>query len=68
MFNIAGPNIYSLREVAELIGSVIGKKPIFSLSDPDESDLVADITAMKKNLYSPKWTLVDGVKRILEEL
>lgn len=60
-FNIAGPKIYSLKEIANIIGDIVGKKPIFEYSKDEPQNIVADISAMKEKLYIPEVKLKDGL-------
>ena len=46
--NVAGPRAVSVAEIAEIIGAVTGRRPVFESHDVDPpGDLVADTTLMK---------------------
>jgi UDP-glucose 4-epimerase len=58
-FNIAGPEVLSIREICEGIGKHIEKIPLFQLQVGVPDDLVADITAMSASLIAPQKRLFD---------
>ena len=66
IINIAGEDIVSLKELCTIIGNIVGKEPIFTISDIAQNDLVADITIMK-SLFKIKVNLTEGVKLIYGE-
>ncbi len=56
-FNIAGPNVLSLRDVCEIMGRYLGIDPIFKKHIEAPNDLIADISAIRKKLIVPKLIL-----------
>ena len=56
-YNIAGPDILSIRQIAEAMGDYFGNKPIFQQAEGEPKDLIADIAVMKSKLYSPRRSL-----------
>ena len=60
-FNIAGPEVMSIREICEGMGRHIGITPLFQLQAGEPNDLIADITAMRASLVAPQ-------RRLLERL
>ncbi|MFM2062304.1 MAG: hypothetical protein RLZZ507_1974 [Cyanobacteriota bacterium] len=61
--NVAGANVLSLREIGEIIGKVVERKPKFDLQlDANPRHLVGDISRMSKILGSPKVNFADGIK------
>jgi len=62
-FNIGGSEVVSLRELAETIGSVVSKKPLFNITSNIQSDLIADISMMKAQLIGPSTMLVEGLEK-----
>ena len=58
-FNIAGPEVLSMREICEGIGHHIGITPLFQLQAGESGDLIADITAMSASLVVPQRRLLD---------
>ena len=68
VLNVAGDEIVSIKDMAELIGGYINIKPIFKYEHSDIiSDLVGDNTAMKTTLgIKPKVTLDQGLRNIIQ--
>ena len=64
-FNIAGNQVLCLREIAELIGKVTGKDPVFEIEDVEPRHLQADINAMKSMLHIPEIELLDGLREMV---
>ncbi|MEM3690436.1 MAG: GDP-mannose 4,6-dehydratase, partial [Candidatus Micrarchaeia archaeon] len=68
-FNIGSGRSYSVREVAEIIFKISGRKPkVISLKKGDRvKELVADVRKAKKLLgWEPKVSLEEGLKRSYE--
>lgn len=60
--NVGGPEVLSLRRIAEIIGVVVGKKPIFDVHlDSEPRHLVGDIRKMSHLLETPKVKFEQGV-------
>ncbi len=59
-FNIAGPDVLSIRQICEQAGIYLNKKPLFSINEGEGADLIADISAMKEKLISPQKKLIDN--------
>jgi UDP-glucose 4-epimerase len=68
VFNIAGPDILSIRELGLLIGAALGAEPVFTVEDGEEPFLVADNSAMCKYLHAPRVAFRDGIQFVLEAL
>ncbi|MEM9008946.1 MAG: NAD(P)-dependent oxidoreductase [Cyanobacteria bacterium P01_F01_bin.86] len=71
-YNIATGNSYSVAEIIEIAQTLIGKQvKVTSRNErrPNEiMDTIADITKAKEELsWSPKWSLEDGIKAILND-
>lgn len=65
VFNVAGPNVLSLRDIAIIIGEKVGKRPIFEVNSKiKEKCLVADISKMKEKLFMPMITFQEGIKEL----
>ena len=64
VFNIGGSEVYSIREIAEVIGDTL-EKPIFEIVDEKAKDLIGDITGMKNKLYIPKIDFHKGIKSFI---
>lgn len=65
IFNIAGPEILSIRQIVEIIGDQLNIKPIFEIKDGDPQDLVGDIKSMAEQLHAPQVRLKDGIQDLL---
>jgi nucleoside-diphosphate-sugar epimerase len=67
--NVAGPEVISLRRMAEAIGATIGKTPVFEIEPAASSqDLIADIAKMTTLLGAPATRFEDGLRRYLAEV
>ncbi len=65
IFNIAGPEILSMYEISEKMASYLGKKPIYKKVEGDSSDIIADISLMKKELHVPQKTISQSMEDIV---
>jgi UDP-glucose 4-epimerase len=64
--NVAGPEVMSLRRMAEIIGVAIGKSPVFEVEPASApQDLIADIAKMSAFLGAPTTRFEDGLRRYL---
>ena len=67
--NIAGPDVISLRQMGEMIGEVVGRKPEFIVQPQEETPrLDGDIRKMTELLGPPKVQFQEGVKSYIESL
>lgn len=67
--NIGGPDVLSLRRIAEIIGEIVGEPPLFDIQPvADNADLVGDISRMKSLLCEPQVKFEQGVRAYLESL
>ena len=64
-YNIAGKNVYTLKEIATIIGETTNAEPTFEYQDQKAANIVADINAMKADLHIPEISFEDGLKDIL---
>mgnify|MGYP000846254720 CR=1 FL=1 len=53
IYNLAGPDVLSLREICETIGEYLDEKPVFNHADGSSVNIVADISLMKSELHRP---------------
>jgi UDP-glucose 4-epimerase len=66
--NVAGQEIFSIREIAGTIGKLTAAKPKFITDEKTASkNLIGDISKMKELLISPEVKLEDGVKTLINE-
>jgi UDP-glucose 4-epimerase len=63
-FNIAGPDVISIREICEGMGEYLKTSPKFIQQDGFANDLIADISAMKSELFSPERSLMNCFSEI----
>jgi UDP-glucose 4-epimerase len=52
-FNIAGPDVRSIREICEGMGHHLGIRPVFAQLKGEPTDLIGDIAAMRRYLHEP---------------
>lgn len=68
LINVAGPEVLSLREVANTIGKHLGREPRFDVyPDQEPTHLIGDLEKMKSLLIEPKIRFEDGVARVCRE-
>lgn len=66
IFNLAGPNIFSIRNICESMGKYLEKKPNFKIFPQQTKDLIGDISHMKQKLILPKINLFNSFKEIYQ--
>jgi UDP-glucose 4-epimerase len=65
VFNIAGPEVASLRMIAEAIGRLVGREPVFTIDNTVmPNHLVADIRRMSSALGAPKVGIAAGLAEL----
>lgn len=64
IYNIAGPDILSIRDICTAMGAYLGVDPLFGHLPGDPKDLIADITDMKRKLSNPTRRLVNSLDDI----
>jgi UDP-glucose 4-epimerase len=64
IFNIAGPQVADLRQVAATIGTALGRTPVLSDTTGTPNHLVADISRMKRLLWTPRIDLAAGIAEL----
>jgi nucleoside-diphosphate-sugar epimerase len=65
--NLAGGEVFSIREISELIGEILGVKPRYDIYDKSD-DLIADITQMKQYVENPFKSLSSLLPLIIEDV
>jgi nucleoside-diphosphate-sugar epimerase len=58
-FNIAGPDVLSIREICEGMGRYLGRDPVFQFQHGEPQDLIGDNAAMCAQLVAPKRRLLE---------
>jgi len=66
IFNLAGPDILSIRTICESMGKYLKKKPNFKVLPGYQKDLIGDISNMKQKLILPKANLLDSFPEIYQ--
>lgn len=65
IFNVAGKQAYSLKDICSLIGELVGHEPIFEYQNTPAQNIVADISAMEEQLHTPQIELKTGLLDII---
>lgn len=66
VINVGGAKPYSIKELSETTGKILGKKPTFETSDEEIGDAIGDISKMEKVLkYRPKISLEKGLEKTI---
>lgn len=63
-YNIAGPDVLSIRQISEEMGLFLGKRPVFQSVTGKSMDLIADISAMRSKLCSPTRHLCESFSEL----
>jgi UDP-glucose 4-epimerase len=63
--NIAGPDIVSVREIAERIGRLVDRAPTFAISDP-QPDIIASNERRDALIGAPRVSFEEGLRRTVE--
>lgn len=63
--NVAGPETLSIRDISNEIASQVNLIPKFIISDTPALNIVANIDAMKRDLYIPQIRFSEGVRELL---
>jgi nucleoside-diphosphate-sugar epimerase len=66
-FNVAGPDVVSLRQIAEIIGKHAGFAPVYELAQGRPGDLVADTKQMRDCLGAPTVSMTVGLKSLCNQ-
>lgn len=64
IINLAGPEVLSMKTIAETIGNYLGTKPIFNSLNKKSNNLIADISKMRKLLHQPKIKFAQGIDKM----
>ena len=64
--NVAGPQAVSMRELGNLVGTIIGRTPVFSMEEKAvPKHLVGDISQMSSVLGAPATSLEAGLRQTI---
>lgn len=64
-FNVAGREVLSLREIAEIIGQQVGRAPVFKVEGSEPRHLIADIDALSESLVAPRVSFAQGILELI---
>lgn len=64
-FNIAGPDVLSIREICEGMGRFLGKNPIFQIHPGEPQDLIGNNAVMCGQLIQPRYRLLECLNDVL---
>jgi UDP-glucose 4-epimerase len=66
--NVAGPEVASLREIADAVGRALGRQPVFDEPGVERDlDLVADIALLQRSLAPAFTPFAEGLARTIAE-
>ncbi len=65
-FNIGGPQTADIKEISEIIGGLLGKKPIFRDTDKKAFNVLSDNSEINK-VYVCKFDIKNGIKKTMGE-
>ena len=63
--NVAGPEVLTLRQICELIGDAVGRRPIYAMEATTPRHIIGDTTKMSELLARPSITFREGLRSIL---
>ncbi len=67
VYNVAGQEIYSLREICDIIGQMLDVKPVFQIIQvsKEPKNVCGDITKIRQIGWSPKINIISGLNTVL---
>lgn len=65
LINIAGTQIYSLKQMCDIIGNALSKRPVYKLESIEPKSLMADISLMKKKLTVPEINFEKAIVKLI---
>ena len=69
LINLGGPQVLSLREIGNIIGTKLGRPPVFITSETAQPHhLIGDITKMKELLGGPSVAFSEGIEEVCSEV
>ena len=64
IYNLAGPDVLSIRQITLAMGEYFGKTPFYKQIEGKPKDMIADVYAMQKKLWKPKRKLLESLHDI----
>lgn len=69
IFNVAGPDILSIREIAELLGAAVGRAPVFEQTEEvADADIIGDTSRLRERRWRPRIRLCEAAEEICNGL
>jgi len=65
VYNIAGLETFSIREIGDMIGNILGKESIYEHTSNLGQDLIGSTSTMEKKLHTPQISLQEGIYSII---
>jgi UDP-glucose 4-epimerase len=65
--NVAGPEVLNLRQICEIIGKAVGRKPQYKIEPTTPRHIVGDTTKMVELLVPPSIAFREGLQSMLRE-
>ena len=65
VFNIAGDEVLSLKDICLIIGNIISKEPLFTHNEQNSNDLIGNTELMKKHLCKPQISFKEGISKMV---
>jgi nucleoside-diphosphate-sugar epimerase len=62
--NVAGPEILSLKEIADIIGEKLGVKPIYEIKSNIGDNCIANTDLLKDLIYQPAEKFADKIDEV----
>jgi UDP-glucose 4-epimerase len=68
VFNIAGPEILSIRDIAEALGAAVGRAPVYEMAPmpTDAADIIGDTTRLRERGWTPRVRFRDAAPELCE--
>jgi UDP-glucose 4-epimerase len=63
-YNVAGPEILSLKEISEIIGNKLGKKPVFEHVERIANNCIAETELLQSRIYNPTIKLENKIQEL----
>lgn len=63
-FNVAGPDILTLKQITEIIGQQMGIEPVYECADTVGDNWIANIDLLQQRIYQPSARLEDKISEL----
>ena len=67
ILNVAGKEVFNLRQIVHLIGNLVGQKPVLNIDNTHSQNLIADISELNKKYGAPLFSLEEGLRKIINQ-